>query len=217
MIMSNKVRLSRLAIAVGTLMITVLAAVPAVGTQGKRAKSKAAPRAKPAAAHTARAEWYSFKGPDNDFTIAFPTVPARAEDVQGPVTLLRRYATAADNIYFEISIQDFGGVPDGPEANELGPNFEQNLSEALTRHGFRIVQMRRTAKDVYEMEAWSPAAAPGDFLHNLARGLIHRGRNYRMGCNSAIAGREVDRRLCRRFFDSFRITDRSGSPRRAKG
>lgn len=205
--MSNKFRLGQQLIAISALMITVIAPIPTLRAQGKQVGRKTAPRRKAAANEAAGAGWYSFRGPDKDFIIYFPTVPRRIEDVQGPVTLLRRYAAVANNIYFDISIQDVGGAPDSPQANEFEAKFERNLSEMLTKDGFKIVQLRRTAKNVYEMEAWSPAAAPGDYLHNLARGVIHKGRNYRMGCNSLLPGREVDRRICRRFFDSFRITD----------
>ena len=216
MIMSNQFGPTSQLIASSVLAVTILVAAPTVRTQEEKGGRKAAPRAKPAAADPSGAEWYSFRGPDKDFIISFPTVPQRADDVQGPVTILRRYVAAADNIYFEISIQDIGGVPDSPEANEFGPKFEQNLSALLTDDGFRIVQLRRTAKNVYEMEAWSPAATPGDFLHNLARGIIHKGRTYRMGCNSLLAEQEVDERICRRFFDSFRITGHHRSLRGSK-
>ncbi|MDQ3816338.1 MAG: hypothetical protein M3362_01445 [Acidobacteriota bacterium] len=126
------------------------------------------------------------------------------------MTLLRRYATASKHTYFEISIQDVGGVPGSPEADEFGSEFERNLSERLTKVGFRIVQLRRMAKDVYEMEAWSPRAGRSDFLHNLERGVIRNGRSYVMGCSSLLPRLKVDKGMCRRFFDSFRIT---GVPR----
>jgi hypothetical protein len=149
--------------------------------------------------------WYTFRGPDKDFILDFPTKPKRVEDAQGPVTLLRRYVSFTDNIYFEISIQDFGGAPDSPEANSYDPKFEQNLSQMLSRNGFRIVQIRRTAKNTYEMEAWAPSLTPDQYLHNLARGVLHNGRQYRMGCNSLTIAQDVDRSVCRRFFNSFHI------------
>jgi hypothetical protein len=143
--------------------------------------------------------------PDHDFTHDFPVKPSRAEDVQGPVTILRRYVSATDTTYFEISIQDFGGALDSPDANSYDPKFEQNLSQLLIKDGFKIVQLRRTAKNIYEMEAWSPSQTPGRYQHNLARGVLRYGRQYRMGCGSLVIGQEVNKGVCRRFFNSFHI------------
>jgi hypothetical protein len=186
------------------LMITLISLAPTVHSQQRR-QSQNRSRSKQAAAKTAGTQWYTFKGPDNDFTLDFPTKPSRAEDVQGPVTLLRRYVSATDTAYFEISIQDFGGAPDSIEANSYDPKFEQTVAQLLTKDGFRIVQIRRVAKNVYEMEAWSPSLTPGKYHHNLARGVLRQGRQYRMGCNSLAIGQEVDRNICRRFFNSFHI------------
>ena len=162
-------------------------------------------RQKSTSIKTSGAKWYTFTGPDNDFTIDFPTRPRRAEDVQGPVTILRRYVSTTGTTYFEISLQDFGGIPDSLEANSYNSKFEQNLSQMLNEKGVRIVQIRRTAKNVYEMEAWSPSGISNGYLHNLARGMIRKGRQYVMNCNSLILGQEVDRNVCRRFFNSFHI------------
>jgi hypothetical protein len=187
-----------------TLIIALILFASSVHSQQKH-QSQNRSRPKSVTAKTADAKWYTFTGPDNDFNIHFPTKPTRAEDVQGPVTILRRYVSSIDTTYFEISIQDFGGEPDSPEANSYGPKFEQNLSQMLKEDGFRIMQIRRTTKKTYEMEAWTPSLTPGKYLHSLARGLLHKGRQYRMGCNSLVIGEEVDRRVCRRFFNSFRI------------
>jgi hypothetical protein len=180
----------------------ILCAFTVHSQQRRQAQNRS--QSKQATAKTASTRWYTFRGPDNDFTIDFPNKPSRAEDVQGPVTILRRYVSTTHSTYFEISIQDFGGGPNSPEANSYDSNFEQNLSQLLTKDGFRIVQLRRTAKNIYEMEAWSPLQ-PGKYQHNLARGVLRYGRQYRMGCNSLVIGQKVDRSVCRRFFNSFHI------------
>lgn len=210
MIMSNLFRPAR-CLTAGIVLIMAAAAAAAVQQgQEKRGGQKTPPRSRPAAVNPAGAGWYTFRGPDEDFSIRFPAKPEREEDAQGPVTLLRRYAAAADGMYFEISIQDAGGAPGSPEAEEFGFGFERKMAELLTKEGFRIVQLRRTAKNVYEMEAWTPRKKDPGFLHSLERGVIHNGRIYSMGCNSLLPKREVDRRTCRLFLDSFRIT---GAPR----
>jgi hypothetical protein len=191
-------------ITLGILTITVGSLTLAVHPKQKY-QTQNRPRAKRSATKAVNAQWYIFRGPDNDFTLDFPSKPDRAEDVQGPVTTLRRYVSATNATYFEISIQDYGGAPDSPEANSYGPKFEQNLSQMLKEDDFRIVQIRRTTKNTYEMEAWSPSLTPGKYLHSLARGVLHRGRQYRMTCSALVIGVEVDRRVCRRFFNSFRI------------
>lgn len=206
MIMSNLFRPAWWLVAGITLIMVTAVAAAAVQEQEKRGGQKPRPRARPAVIPPAGEGWYTFRGPDKDFTIRFPGKPAREEGVQGPVTLLRRYAAAANGIYFELSIQDIGGVPGTPEASEFGPGFERNMAERLTKEGFRIVHLRRTAKNNYEMEAWTPREEGPGFLHSLERGVIHNGRIYSMGCNSLLPEREVDRKKCRHFLDSFRIT-----------
>jgi hypothetical protein len=162
-------------------------------------------RSKSSTTKPVNTDWYKFKGPDKDFILDFPTRPKRVEDVQGPVTVLRRYAVATDTMYFEISIQDFGGAPGSPEANSLSPKFEQTMSEMLGEDGIKIVQLRRMTKGSYELEMWSPALTPGDYLHALQRGILRNGRNYAMRCGSLVIGQEVNRAVCHRFFNSFRI------------
>lgn len=137
----------------------------------------------------------------------FPSKPERVEDVQGPVTVLRRYALTNDGIYFELSIQDTGGDPESPEANELSPRYEQGIARLLAKDGIKIVQTRRLSNNSYEMEMLSPALTPGGYLRGLRRGVVRRGRHYYFSCDCIVAGRDVDRRMCRRFFDSFRLTD----------
>lgn len=185
--------------------IMVLLLVITVADAQQRSPRRSGAQNKIPVAKSQNLDWYTFSGPDKDFILDFPTKPTRAEDVQGPVTILRRYVSTTNTTYFEISIQDYGGAPDSPEANSYGPKFEQNLSQMLSEDGFRIVQIRRTTKNTYEIEAWTPSLTPGKYLHSLARGVLQKGRQYRMTCSGLIIGGEVDRRVCRRFFNSFRI------------
>ena len=152
--------------------------------------------------------WHVFEGPDKDFTLDFPAEPKRVEDVQGPVTVLRRYALTYGGHYFEVSVQGLGGDPDSREANEFGPRYEHGLAQLLAEDGIKIVQTRRLSKSSYEMEVLTPTLTRSGYLHGLRRGVIRRGRQYHFGCDSIIAGRGTDSRLCRRFLDSFRLTRR---------
>lgn len=162
-------------------------------------------QSKPAVGESKNTEWHTFKGPDNDFNIDFPAKLKRVEDVQGGVTILRRYALATKSIYFEISIQDTGGIPNSSYANEFSPKFEETISRMLSEDGIKIVQLRRTTRGSYEMEVLSPTLNREGYLQGLRRGVIRNGRIYSMACDSIIVGQEADRNVCRRFFNSFRI------------
>lgn len=186
-------------------LIVAIVSLTSIASSQQRARHRTSPRDKSVTAKSKVTEWRSFKGPDNDFILEFPSDPKRTEDVQGGVTILRRYALAIESTYFEISIQDTGGVPDSSYANEFSPNFERTTSQIMGEDGIKIVQLRRTTKGSYEMEVLSPTLDRKDYLHGLRRGFIRNGRIYSMACDSLIVGRVVDRNICRRFFNSFRI------------
>ncbi len=160
---------------------------------------------KSAAAKSKDTERYSFRGPDNDFILNFPAKPERVEDDQGSITVLRRYALTTKSTYFEVSIQDTGGVPNSSYANEFSPKFEEVMAQMLNEDGIKIVQIRRTTKGSYEMELLSPTLDRKDYLHGFRRGVIRNGRIYSMTCDSLIVSQKTDRNVCRRFFNSFRI------------
>jgi hypothetical protein len=199
----------RLAAIYGILIVLSLLFAPIVLSR-QRHRRQGKSRSKSVMTRETNTGWYTFKGPDNDFTIDFPAEPKRIEDVPGPVTVIRRYALATDRIYFEISIQDSGGEPGSAYANEFSPKFEENMAREMGEDGAKIVQLRRTTKGSYQMELWVPASTRGHYFHGLRRGVIRNGRQYNYGCNSLVADKEVNRDVCRRFFNSFRIT---GLPR----
>lgn len=194
-----------LRVAIYLMLIAAALSSTQIARPQQRTRPQHSPRTKSVASKLKDSEWRSFRGPDNDFTLEFPSEPKRVEDVQGSVTVLRRYALTTQSAYFEISIQDTGGVPNSSYANEFSPDFEQTTSRMMGEDGIKIVQLRRTTKGSYEMEVLSPTLDRKDYLHGLRRGLIRNGRIYSMACDSLIVGREVDRNICRRFFNSFRI------------
>jgi hypothetical protein len=189
----------------GMFAVISLSLAPMVSSQQTHQRPKGVPP-KTAIVKEAKTGWYTFRGPDHDFSLDFPSKPKRVEDIQGPVTVLRRYASFTEDTYFEISIQDTGGLPDSTEANELSPKYEENMARQLAEDGTKIVQIRRLSKGSFEMELWFPALSPSEYQHGLRRGVIHKGRQYHYGCNSLIIGKEVNRDVCRRFLNSFRIT-----------
>lgn len=188
----------------GMLIVATLLSTLTVQSQPKTLYQNNS-RPKSAISKSTSTEWYAFRGPDNDFTLNFPAKPKRVEDVQGGVTIIRRYGLVTKSMYFEISIQDTGGVPNSSYANEFSAKFEETTSQLLSEDGIKIIQLRRTTKGSYEMEILSPTLNREGYLHGLRRGVIRNGRIYSMACDSIIAGQEADRNVCRRFFNSFRI------------
>lgn len=154
------------------------------------------------------AGWYIFKGPDGDFTLAFPAKPEPFESgIEGPVTSIRHYQVSTkDGKHFSINIQDVGGEPRSRDANEFGQKDEIIAAAAARDRGERVVQVHRVAKNTIEMEIWQPAKGTQDKLHRLDHAIVHRGRLYTLGCGSLIDNKEVDKAVCRKFFNSMRFT-----------
>jgi hypothetical protein len=144
--------------------------------------------------------WYVFTGPEGDFTLRFPSKPQRGEDSTGPVGMIRQYSATDDTHYFGITYQDLG-----PAASGLTPTHEETVVALLRERGHKIVSVRRLSKNSTQTELWSPSLTPGKFLHRIERTIISHDRMYTMGCGSRIAEQEVERAVCRRFFDSFRV------------
>jgi len=190
------------------MYLALLLFLPSSGHARQQSPPRKARRPTSTTTKVSGAKWYTFRGPDNDFALDFPSMPKRVEDVQGPVTVVRRYVLTFEDIYFEVSVQDTGGAPGSSEANELSPNYEQNMARLLAEDGTKIVQIRRLSRGSYEMEVWFPSLSNDGYHHGLRRGVIRNGRQYHYGCNSLIIGREVNRGVCRRFLSSFRIIGR---------
>jgi hypothetical protein len=149
--------------------------------------------------------WYVFKGPDGDFSLAFPSKPAPYEsDVEGPVTIIRHYhLSTKDGKYFSVNIQDMGGDPLSRDANEFDQNNESVVAVAARDRGERVVQVHRLSKNIFEMEVWQPVKDTPNRLHRLDHAILRRGRLYTLGCGSLIDSKEVDRAVSRKFFNSL--------------
>jgi hypothetical protein len=150
--------------------------------------------------------WYTFKGSDGDFTLDFPRAPERLPDGQGPVTIIRSYAlTTPDGSHFSVNFQDIGGNPQSRDDNEFPPDHEQVVAAGVREDGMRVVQTRRLAKNVVEAEYRVTSPVTGDELDYLLRTILRRGRVYTLSCGVVVAGKEIDRSLCGRFFGSLRF------------
>lgn len=152
-------------------------------------------------------KWYTFKGPDGDFSLAFPAKPEPFDsDAEGPVTTIRHYhLSTKDGRYFSINFQDIGGDPLSRDANEFGQDDEKKVAVAARERGERVIQVHLLAKNVIDMEVWQPLKDSTDKLHRWDHAILHRARLYTLGCGSLINNTEVDRRICRKFFNSMRF------------
>ena len=151
--------------------------------------------------------WYIFKGPDGDFSLAFPAKPEPFESgVEGPVTSIRHYQVSTKaGKYFSINLQDMGGDPRSRDANEFGQKDEVVAAAAARERGERVVQVHRVAKNIIEMEVWQRVKDSSNKLHRLDHAILRRGRLYTLGCGSLSDNKEVDRAVCRKFFNSIRF------------
>src|SRR5947209_3507772 len=185
-------------VAIGFLMLLTSAGHPAAAQRRRAHRRNVQPVAD---------RWYTFTGPDRDFTLDFPRAPKREQDDQGTVTLIRNYAlNTEDGMRFSVNFQDIGGDPQSSQDNEFAPDNEELIAAAARKDGRRVVQIHRLAKNVVEMELWQTVEETKADINYLERDVLRRGRVYTLGCASLVDGRKVDKSICRRFFNSLRFT-----------
>jgi hypothetical protein len=109
-------------------------------------------RAKGSGARTVR--WFTFKGPDGDFTLSFPGRPGPEQQVdQGTITIVRAFGlTTVEGNHYSVNFNDIGGDPNARENNEWANNTEELLAAADRKAGSRVVQIHRLEKNVIETE-----------------------------------------------------------------
>lgn len=159
--------------------------------------------------------WATLDSPDKDFTIEFPVGPKieerRRESGSGEVeTPVRKFYVFTDTLMLSVSFQDLGYAPNSPFSDTLAPTFEQKLKDVARRNGWKIIRVGRLSSSMAEVEAWQRSDTPAGYAHVLSRSVVRNGRVYDLQCRSSFVGQEVDRGVCRRFLNSFRIT---GAPR----
>jgi hypothetical protein len=184
-----------------TLLLLAIASMTCLAAQ-------IVPQSKKADTHGRRSagSWYVFTGPEGEFTLSFPKRPGREADSEGQVTLIRTYdAVTDDGMYFSINFQDIGGDPRATENNTWASFLEPMVTEAARNRGERVVQVHRLARNVVELELWQTIQPSGTTQNTLQRSILRRSRIYTLGCASFINGKEVNRSICRRFFQSLRF------------
>lgn len=150
--------------------------------------------------------WYTFNGPDGEFSLAFPARPLPFESpIEGPVTVIRHYhLSTSDGKYFSVNFQDIGGDPLSRDANEFGTKDEVRISDAARQRGESVLQVHRLTKNTIELEVLQPGKDT-ERLHRIDHAIVHRARVYTLSCGSLINNKDADKATCKRFFNSIRF------------
>jgi len=148
--------------------------------------------------------WQVFRGPDGDFTLAFPGKPKAQSASPGPVTEIRSFdLTTAEGMNFSINFHDIGGDPRSSQNNEWGADLEKALSDADRSQGFHVVQVHRLAKNLVQSEIWQDVPESNSRINYLRRSIIRRGRIYTLACGWVVNEKTVNKATCSRFFGSM--------------
>lgn len=155
-------------------------------------------------------QWVTLTGPDKDFTVGFPVEPKRDEfrnkHIPGKTgQLIRRYYTLIDTLMLAVSFQDLGYTPNHLFANRLARTYEQKVKDVAKKNGWKIVKVQRLSSSMAEVETWQRSDTLGGDIHLISRSVVRNGQAYDLQCRSLFIAQEVDRDVCRRFFNSFSV------------
>jgi hypothetical protein len=151
------------------------------------------------------AKWRKFIGPDQDFSLLAPNMMERLQDAQGERNYYRHFQCVFGYYSLAVIFYDYDGDPEAQENNVFGPNHEKLIRDGFIAGGYRVVQMRRIAPNIVEKEYWHPNIDETDYMHVYNRSILHKGRVYDLDCGYLLEGNEVDKKICRMFFDSFKL------------
>ncbi|MDQ3818856.1 MAG: hypothetical protein M3362_14445, partial [Acidobacteriota bacterium] len=140
----------------------------------------------------------------------FPVEPERDEfrgksNAGKTGRLIRRYFALTDSLMLAISFQDLEYGPQSPWANRIAPTYEWKIRQVGRRDGWKIIRIQRLSDSVAETEAWDRAGGVGGYVHAISRTAVRNGQIYDLQCRSTFTEREVDKVICNRFFNSFRV------------
>jgi hypothetical protein len=194
---------------ISALLLFISAGVSLAGGQ-KRASKSAIREYTPGqktqeARQQTHARWYTFTGPDSDFIILFPAEPKRDADLPGDVAVLRGYSYYGKSLWLSVSFQDLGFQIESRQTNDLGPNIDEIMAKYTNWRGGKTLRVQRLAKNILEEERVVPSRWSNKDRHVISRVIYSHSRLYTLGCVPLIDGQKVDKKMCRRFFNSFRI------------
>lgn len=164
------------------------------------------PQHRDVAQSTSSGRWYILTSPDKDFLIEFPIKPEREADSEAPSGITRSYVLVKDSVLYQFYYVDTGLNPADYDANHLPQNFGRELVEHAKKKGSTVIRSQLLRINVFEYEVVSPRKGNRNLmLHWVERHVIRYGRQYTLSCGSSVPNQKVDVRICRRFFESFRV------------
>jgi hypothetical protein len=104
-----------------------------------------------------------------------------------------------------ISFEDLDYPANSPFANRVASTYEQKIKRAAKQNGWKIIEIQRLSNSVAETEAWERSIKPVGYVHTIARIVVRNGQAYDLQCRSMFIGQQVDKAVCQRFFNSFRV------------
>ncbi len=119
--------------------------------------------------------------------------------------ITRRYRVYTDKEMLAISFGDLDHLANTPFDNSIAPAYERKIRKAAAHNGWKIIRIQRLSKSVAETEVWEQSFKPVGYVHSIARNVVRNGQLYDLQCRATFIGEEVDRAVCRRFFNSFHI------------
>lgn len=187
--------------------LSYLLALTIVLVNGAAAQNRAIKPRRPSLPHTTSNNgWYTLASPDKDFLIEFPLMPRREKDTDAPSGTSRSYVLVNDSVIYQLYYVDTGFNPGDYDANQFPPTFGRERIEQAREKGSTILRSQLLRINVFEYEVLSPRKGDADkMLHWIERHIIRYGRQYTLSCGSTIPNQKVDTRICRRFFESFRV------------
>jgi hypothetical protein len=192
------------------LVLSILLLATGVAAQKLNSDSKATQKVKDAKAAT-ETRWHTFTGPDRDFIIEFPFKPRLGTKKEGLGETMRQYDSTKGSLLFQLMFWDTGFARTSRQGNQLPPDFSQDMIEQAKQEGWTVIRSQLLSNNLYEQERWTPLDSnPERKVHLIGRHIRRYGREYILTCSSLIPDKEVEREVCRYFFNSFRIT---GKPR----
>jgi hypothetical protein len=159
----------------------------------------------------AQGRWQKFSGPDQDFTVEFPSAPihtSHPNNLEG--SPIEDYTIISGDHSFGITYQDAPEPVDGTSRESLRALAEGCRLDANST-GRKLLRVRRLPGGVVECFSSGPS---GNSVHRtdqrLERNFV-RGRRYYTLSVISWAKAGVNRAAAARFFSSFRLTTAQGS------
>lgn len=150
---------------------------------------------------------FTFVGPDDDFSVKTPVKFKFLSSKPNNLTSARLYGGSNDEVTLSIVLQEMDFASDNPYNNEFAPDYERMTAKLFLEKGSKVISFRRVVPNVVDWEHWHPAERSGEWRNTLERQVINNGRLYSLSCGSALNNQEVNKNLCKTYFNSFKLLD----------